>query len=57
MGHQKYISSERSYDTEVCREFQQQLEEDPNFLSKVATGSIRLLPLPQDENQVEGAKI
>jgi hypothetical protein len=41
----------------VCRELQQQLQEDPYFLSKVVTGSIRLLSLPQDENQVEGAKI
>jgi hypothetical protein len=40
---------------EVCRELQQ-LQEDPNFLLKVVTGSIQLLSLPQDENQAEGAK-
>jgi hypothetical protein len=31
--------------------------EDINFLLKVVTGSIQILSLPQDENQVEGAKI
>jgi hypothetical protein len=42
---------------EIYRKLQQQLQEDPNFLSKVGTGSIPLLSLPHDENQVEGAKI
>jgi hypothetical protein len=42
---------------EVCRELQQQLQDYPNFLSKVVTGSIRLSSLPQVENQVDGAKI
>jgi hypothetical protein len=42
---------------EVCRELQQQLQEDPNVFSKIVTGSIRLLSLPQDENQVEGSNI
>jgi hypothetical protein len=41
---------------EVCRELQQQLQEDPNFLSKVVMGSIRLLSLPEDEGQVEGRR-
>jgi hypothetical protein len=31
--------------------------EDPNFLSKAVAGSVRLLSLPQDENQFEGMKI
>jgi hypothetical protein len=37
--------------------FKQLLQEYPKFLLKVVIGSIRLLSLPQDEYQVEGAKI
>jgi hypothetical protein len=41
---------------EICRELQQQLQEE-KLISKVVTGSIRLLSLHQDENQVERVKI
>jgi hypothetical protein len=50
-------NDQKQHRLEVCREHQQQLQEDPNFLSKVVTGTIRLLSLPQDLFQVEGAKI
>jgi hypothetical protein len=36
----------------VFRELQQQLQEDPNFPSKIATGSIRFHSLSQHKNQV-----
>jgi hypothetical protein len=49
-------NEQKQHRSEVCREIQQ-LQTDPNFLSKVFTGSIRLLPLSQDENRVEGGKI
>jgi hypothetical protein len=49
-------NEQKQHRLEVCREIQQQLQEDPNFLSAVFIGSIRLLFLPQDENQVEGVK-
>jgi hypothetical protein len=42
---------------EVCREFQQQLQEVTDLISKVVDGSVRLLSPPQDENQIEGTKI
>jgi hypothetical protein len=42
---------------EVCRRLQQQLQEVTDLLSKVVDGSVPLLSLPQDENQVEGTKI
>jgi hypothetical protein len=45
-------NEQNQYRLEVCRELQQQIQEDQNFLSKVVTGSIRLLSLPQDENQI-----
>jgi hypothetical protein len=41
----------------VGRELQEQLHEDPNLLSNVVTGSIRILSLLGDKSQVEGAKI
>jgi hypothetical protein len=41
----------------VCRELQQQLQEDLDVLSGIVTGTIRLLFHPQNENQVEGVKI
>jgi hypothetical protein len=50
-------NEQKQHRLEVCRRLQQQLQEDGNFLSQIVTGSIRLLSLPQDENQVEGAKI
>jgi hypothetical protein len=49
-------NEQKQHRLEVSRELQHQLQEDPNFLSKVVTGSIRLLFLLQDENQVEGAR-
>jgi hypothetical protein len=50
-------NEQKQHRLEVCRELQQQLQEDSNFLSKVFTGFIQLLSLPQDENKYEGAKI
>jgi hypothetical protein len=50
-------NGQKEHRLEVCRELHQQLQEDPNFLSLVVTGCIRLLSLSQDENQVERAKI
>jgi hypothetical protein len=45
-----YQCEPKQHRLEVCRELQQQLQEDPNFLSTVVTGSIRLLSLPKGEN-------
>jgi hypothetical protein len=50
-------NEQKQHYLEVCRELQQQLQQDANFLSKVATVSSQLISLHQDENQVEGAKI
>jgi hypothetical protein len=47
-------NEKKQHRLETCRELEQQLQEDPNFLSYVVTGSVRLLSLPQDENQVKG---
>jgi hypothetical protein len=41
---------------EFCRELQWQLQEDPDFLSKVVTVSDFFL-VPKMKNQVEGVKI
>jgi hypothetical protein len=35
-----------------CLEVSRELQEDPNFLLRIVSGSIELLSLPQDENQV-----
>jgi hypothetical protein len=48
-------NEQKQHHLKVCRELQQ-IQEDTNFLSKVVTGSIQVISLPQDENQVEGAK-
>jgi hypothetical protein len=50
-------NKQKQHRLEVCRELQQELQDDPDFLLKVVTGSTRLLPLPQDESEVERAKI
>jgi hypothetical protein len=47
-------NEQKQHCLEVCKELEQRLQENPNFLSYVVTGSIRLLSLPQDENQVKG---
>jgi hypothetical protein len=44
-------SEQKQHRLEVCKECQQQFQEDPDFLLKVGTGSILLLSLLQDENQ------
>jgi hypothetical protein len=54
---QRLQNEQKQHHLEVCRELQQQLQGDSNFLSKVVTGSVRLHSLNQDENQVEWAKI
>jgi hypothetical protein len=46
-------NEQKQHRLEVFREVQQ-LREDPNFLLKVVTGSIRLISLPQDENALKG---
>ncbi|PNF20610.1 hypothetical protein B7P43_G04271 [Cryptotermes secundus] len=37
-------NEQKQHRLEVCRELQQQLQEDPNFLSKVVTGDKNLAP-------------
>jgi hypothetical protein len=49
-------NEQKQHRLEVCKERQQQLQEDPDFLSKAVTGSIQPLSLLQDESQV-GVKI
>jgi hypothetical protein len=41
---------------EICTELQQQLQEDQNFLSKVVTGSIRLLLFPKMKIKLKGGR-
>jgi hypothetical protein len=48
----RLLQNEQKHPLEVCKEIKQQLLEDPDFLSKVDTGSIRFIFLPPDENQV-----
>jgi hypothetical protein len=50
-------NEQKQHRLEVCGELQQQLQEDPHFLTKVVTCSIRPLSLLQDENQVKGVNI
>jgi hypothetical protein len=49
-------NEQKQHRLEVCRELQQQLQENTKFLSNVVTGSIRLLSIPQDKNQVKEVK-
>jgi hypothetical protein len=49
-------NEQKQHRLEVCTELQQQIQEDPNFLPKVVTDSVRLLSLPKMKVKMTGRR-